>query len=470
MYISTGGFNMSNKDFGVEKISKLLFRFSIPVILSMLVSELYSMVDTFFVGREVGGEGIGALIVVFPLQRILMAVSIMIAVGTATAFSRHNGNNNIGKARQVLQTGFSLVFTIMVPVAIGIFLFRNQVVGMMGAGPDISSLAATYLGIIIIGTTFLSMTIFISHNMIALGNPRISIISTSIGAVINIILDFLLVQGIGMGVQGAAIATAFSQIAGFSYAFYHYTKIRNRYNIPLKYKLDHKLIAPILLVGVSAFVTEAEDGILMGVLSSLLTSTAGDQGIIVLGVVSKLYMFLFITIFGIASAMQPIAAYNVGARNFSRLRSLMTKTIAYAALTSFVMWAFAMIFTPQLIGIFIEDRAIIGEATKAFRTMIAVFPVISVYYVSIFYFQASGRARMSISVAVLRQLVIMLPVSLILVKGFNMGAAGVWLSYPIADVLSSIASFMLIRNEGIELNTAIAAQKMAKTSTQAAVH
>lgn len=461
---------MSNKDFGVEKISKLLFRFSIPVILSMLVSELYSMVDTFFVGREVGGEGIGALIVVFPLQRILMAVSIMIAVGTATAFSRHNGNNNIGKARQVLQTGFSLMFTVMFPVALGIFIFRNQIVGVMGAGPDISSLAATYLGIIVIGTTFLSMTIFISQNMIALGNPRISIISTSIGAIINIALDFILVQAMGMGVQGAAIATTFSQIAGFSYAFHHYTKMRKGYNIPLKYKLDHKLIAPILLVGVSAFVIEAEDGILMGVLSSLLTSTAGDQGIIVLGVVSKLYMFLFIAIFGIASAMQPIAAYNVGAKNFSRLRSLMTKTIAYAALTSFMMWAAAMAFTPQLIGIFIEDKAIIIEATKAFRTMIAVFPVISIYYVSIFYFQASGRAKMSISVAVLRQLVIMLPVSLILVKGFNMGAAGVWLSYPIADILSSIASLMLIRNEGIELNTAIAAQKVAKTAKEAAVH
>ncbi|MGM0395618.1 MAG: MATE family efflux transporter [Bacillota bacterium] len=461
---------MSNKDFGVEKISRLLFRFSIPVILSMLVSELYSMVDTFFVGREVGGEGIGALVVVFPLQRILMAISIMIAVGTATAFSRHSGNNNIGKARQVLQTGFSLMFSIMIPVSIGIFIFRNQIVGIMGAGAEISSLAATYLGIIIIGTTFLGMTIFISHNMIALGNPKVSIISTSIGAVINIILDFALVQGIGMGVQGAAIATATSQIAGFAYAFYHYTGMRKKYNIPLKYKLDFKLIAPILLVGVSAFVTEAEDGILMGVLSSLLTSTAGDQGIIILGVVSKLYMFLFITIFGIASAMQPIAAYNVGARNYVRLRALMRRTIVYAAITSFVMWAVTMIFTPQLIGIFIEEPLIIAEATRAFRIMVAVFPVISIYYVSIFYFQASGRAKTSIAVAVLRQLVIMLPVALILVKGFNMGAMGVWLSYPISDLLASIASFMLIRNEGIELNTAIAAQNGANNSKEVAVH
>lgn len=461
---------MSNNEFGIEKISKLLFKFSIPVILSMLVSELYSMVDTFFVGREVGGDGIGALIVVFPLQRILMAISIMIAVGTATAFSRYRGNENIGKARQVLQTGFSLIFTIMVPISMGIFIFRDRIVGIMGAGKDISSMASTYLGIIIIGITFLSMTIFISHNMIALGNPRISIMSTSIGAGINIVLDFILVQNIGMGVQGAAIATTISQITGFSYAFYHYTKMRKEYSIPLKYKLDFKLIAPIVLVGISAFVTEAEDGIVMGVLSGLLTSTVGDQGIIVLGIVSKLYMFLFITIFGIASAMQPIAAYNVGAKNFSRLRALMRKTIFYAGLTSLVLWAFAMTFTPQLIRIFIDDPVIIREATSAFRIMIAVFPVISIYYVSIFYFQARGRAKTSISVAILRQLVIMIPVSLILVKALNMGPIGVWLSYPISDLLSSIAAFLLVRNEGIELNTVIDAQKRAKISKEAPLH
>ena len=461
---------MSNKEFGVEKISKLLFKFSIPVILSMLVSELYSMVDTFFVGREVGGDGIGALVVVFPLQRILMALSIMIAIGTATAISRHNGNNNLGKAKQTIQTGFSMIITLMVPVAIAIFFFRAQIVGIMGAGKEISSMASTYLGIIMVGMTFLSMTVFISHNMIALGNAKISIISTSIGAGINILLDLLLVQEMAMGVQGAAIATATSQIAGFSYAFYHYNKMRRRYDIPLKYKLDLKLVAPILLVGVSAFVIEAEDGILMGVLSSLLTSTAGDQGLIVLGVVSKLYMFLFITIFGMASAMQPIAAYNVGARNYTRLRALMRKTIFYATITTSAMWAVGMIFAPGLISIFIEDPVIIAEAALAFRIMISVFPVISIYYVSIFYFQASGKARISIAVAVLRQLVIMLPVSIILVRGFGMGAMGVWLSYPISDILASIASFMLIRNEGIELNTAIAAEKVERASKELLTH
>jgi len=450
---------MSSKQFGEAKISSLLFRFSVPVILSMLVSELYSMVDTFYVGRFVGGDGIGALTVVFPLQRILTALTIMIAVGTATAFSRSIGNKNVNSAKDVLQSGFTMVVTMIIPVAIGVFLFRDKIVSIMGAGEVISEMASSYLGIIIFGSIFLSITVFISHTLIALGNTKISIISTSIGAVINLILDIILVQHLGMGVQGAAIATALSQFVGFGYAFWNYSKVRKQFDISFKFSINKKLIVPILLVGISAFIIEAEDGILMGVLSSLLAGSVGDQGIIVLGVVSKLYMFLFITIFGISSAMQPIAAYNIGAGNFIRLKTLMKKTIVYSLILTSVLWAVMMIFAPYLIGIFIEDSTIIKEATKAFRIMISLFPVISVYYVSIFYFQARGKAKSSIMIAVLRQMVLMIPISILLVKGFGMGATGVWLSYPISDILSSLASYMLIRNEDAELNIAIAKEK-----------
>lgn len=112
-----------------------------------------------------------------------------------------------------------------------------------------------------------------------------------------------------------------------------------------------------------------------------------------------------------------------------------------------------MIFTPQLISLFVKEREVIVESVKAFRIMVSVFPVISIYYVSIFYFQAMGKAKTSILVSVLRQLIIMLPVSIILVKGFNLGAMGVWLSYPISDILASTASFMLMQEEKVKLNT-----------------
>lgn len=459
----------SSKKFGEEKIGKLLFRFSIPIILSMLVSELYNMVDTMFVGRHVSGQGIGALVVVFPIQRIIIALSLMIAVGAATALSRSNGGNNIEKAKKVIHNGFTLVYSIMIPLSIFIFFFRDGILSKLGASNEILTYGSEYLSLIIVGSTFLSLTIFISNTMIALGNNKISIMSTSIGAIMNIILDYILVVELGMGVKGAGIATTVSQITGFSFAYYHYRKTKKQYNITRDIEIDGKVILSILAVGLSAFIIEAEDGILIAALNNLMVTTVGDMGIIVLGVISKIYMFLFVFLFGLASAMQPIAAYNVGAKDYKRLKSVMNKTMLYSFLASTVLWALAMIFAPQLISVFVRETDIIQESIGAFRIMISLFPIISIYYVSIFYFQAMGRAKMSVVLSVLRQLIIMLPLSIILVKVFNLGAMGVWLSYPISDLLSSLAAFMLIKNEGLELNLKVEKQ-LAKEKESYILH
>lgn len=448
----------NNKVFGEGKIGKLLLRFSIPIIISLLVSELYNMVDTFFVGRVVGGNGIGALVVVFPIQRIIVALSVLISVGSSTALSRSIGKKDLETSGKVLKNGFTLSYVIMIPLTIIMLLFGTDILSMLGASKNILPLAHDYLGVMIFGSIFLSLTIFISDIMIALGNSKVSILSAAIGAILNIILDYILVVNMKMGIRGAGIATTVSQMTGFLYAYYHYRKMTKEYKISSGFELDKSIVIPILLVGLSAFMIEAEDGILMAVLNNLLIGSVGDMGIIVLGVISKVYMFLFICIFGIAAAMQPIAAYNVGAKNYKRLKLLMQKTSLYSFIASSILWLFAMIFTPQLIQIFVQDAAVIAESVIAFRIMIAVFPVVSIYYVSIFYFQANGKAKTSIMISLLRQLIIMIPVSVILVKVFNLGAMGVWLSFPISDILSSLASYMLIRNEGIELNLAVKKQ------------
>ncbi len=448
----------NNKLFGEESISKILLKFSIPIILSYLITELYNMVDTIFVGREVGPKGIAALVLVFPIQRIIVALGVMVAVGTSTSFSRCNGKHDFEKARKVLKNGFSLSYSVMILLTITVLLFGDKILIMLGSSENVLPLAKEYLYLVIFGSVFLSMTLFISHVMISLGNPKMSIISTSIGAITNIVLDFILVTKQGMGVEGAAIATTISQIAGFAYAYYQYRKVTKEYNMNFKFEIDKKVALSIITVGISAFVIEAEDGILMAVLNNLLASTVGDSGIVVLGVISKVYMFLFICILGISVAMQPVVAYNAGAKNYRRLKGIMYETIKFAFITSLIIWALMLAFAQQLIGIFVTDPVIIAEAVVAFRIMIAVFPVISIYYVSITYFQALGKAKTSILVSISRQLIIMIPVSIIMVKVFNLGALGVWISYPISDVLASMGSFIMIRNEGIELNIAVKKQ------------
>ena len=373
----------NNKLFGEEKIGKLLFRFSIPIIISILVSELYNMVDTIFIGRNVGGHGIGAIVVVIPIQRIIIALSLMIAIGTSTALSRSNGEENKEKSIEVIKNGFSLNLILMLIITIGVYLFSQPILRGLGARQQILIYAKEYLNIIIFGSIFLSSTLFISKIMITFGNSKVSIISTLIGASINIILDFILVYNMKMGVRGAAIATTTSQIIGFLFAYYHYAKIKKQYKMPKGIKLNKNVFIPIIMVGLSAFIIEAEDGILMAVLNNLLVNTVGDSGIIVFGVISKVYMFLFITMFGIASAMQPIAAYNMGAKDFKRLKTIMEKTRKYAFITSVIMWALGLIFAPHLMSIFVKDANIIKKSVVALRIMISAFPLISIYYLII---------------------------------------------------------------------------------------
>lgn len=433
--------------FAREDIGKLLFKFSIPIIISLLISELYNMVDTLFVGRNVGGLAIGALVLVFPIQRLIIALSIMVSTGTSTAFARANGKKDKERSKVIFQNGFSLITIIMIFLIVFVSVFKENILMFLGASKNMLPLALKYLQVIIFGSIFLALTIFISNICITLGNNKVSIISNTIGAGMNILLDYILIVYLEMGIEGAAIATLTSQITGFSYAFYNYRKLVTKHNIKTKLNLKWKVIVPILAVGLAGFIVEIEDGVVMGVLNNLLRDTSGDSGIIILGLVSKIYMFLFITMWGIASAMQPIAAYNVGAGNFKRLKELMKKTTLYSFITTIILWTIGLIFTEQILLFFIKDTNLIKEASKAFRILISLFPLISIYYVSIFYFQAIGNARASILISALRQLIIMIPLSVILVKLFNMGELGIWISYPISDLVSSVISFMLIRKE-----------------------
>lgn len=437
---------MSNNIFEKEKIGMLLFKLSIPVIITMLVSELYNMVDTIFVGNYVDPNGIGALAVVFPIQRIIIALSFMIGIGSSTAFTRARGAEDMDLAKRIITNGFTLVLLVMIPISILIYYKAEPILRFLGASDALLIYGIDYLTIIILGSVFLSATIYISNIMISLGKTSVSIMSTSIGALLNLLIDYVLVKEFGWGVKGAAIATTVSQIAGFIFAYSQLYQFKKSMKIKFGLNIRKSIVILILTVGVSAFIVEAEDGILMAVLNNLLQRYASDQSIVVLALSTKVYMFLFVTLFGMASGMQPIAAYNVGAKNYRRLGEVLKKTLIYATMTTVLLWLFAMTFTPFIMRIFVKDPVIIKEAVFAFRIMILVFPLVSVYYISIFYFQSLGKAKHSIFMSLLRQIGLMIPISFVLVIIFDLKELGVWLSFPIADlIVMLVASFQLMK-------------------------
>ena len=448
--------------FAKEKVGKLLLKFSIPAIIALLVNELYNMVDTLFVGRVIGGNAIGALVVVFPIQRIVAAISMMLAIGSSTFVARKNGEGDYKGINDVMKNGISLALAIMIPLSILTFIFKDNILIMLGASENILPYAHDYLSIIIFGSTFLCLTTVMGYIMMALGNRKVTVASTSLGAILNIIIDYILVFKFNYGVKGAAVATVVSQIIGFLYASYKFRNTNKEFNLSFGINFKREIVIGIVAVGFSAFIVEAEDGILLAILNNLLLNNVGDNGVIILGIISKVSMFMFITMLGIGAAMQPIAAYNLGAKNYKRLKKVIKETIIFAFITSAILWGVSFIFAEEIISLFVNERYLIVESAKAFRVMVAVFPLLSLYYVTIYYYQALGYAKTSFLISIFRQLIVMLPVSLILVKVLNLGALGVWLSYPIADLISSIASIFLIKRAFNRLNGAVEKAEIKK--------
>ena len=435
----------NNKIFGEEKIGKLLLKFSVPAIISLMVAEMYNMVDSIFLGKAIGANAIGALTIAFPIQRLFLSISMLIAIGTSTAVARSCGDKDFENLRIIIPNAIVLMFIIISVVGIAIFTFQDKIIISLGASESTFPLAKDYVSIILIGVIFQAFTVIASYIITAFGNTKILLLSTSIGAICNVIINYFLVTIFPLGVKGAAIATVISQIIASIYVLYEFIKIKKGLKLSIKFTLNKTVSIGILCVGFSTFIIEISDAVVAAILNNLLFSHGGDLAIVTVGLTTRVSMFLFMTVIGISSAMQPIAAYNYGAGNYTRLKEVVKTALIAVSVSSTLLWAIFMLFSKQLISLFINDSAIIEQAAKAFRIVIAVFPCLGVYYLSIYYCQAINRVKTSFKLSIYRQLIIFIPLVFSLVSGLGMGVLGAWIAYPVSDMISFITAATFIR-------------------------
>ena len=440
---------IDNSIFKEKKVSRLLLRFAIPSIISLLVVELYNMVDTVFVGRYVGVNAIAALTVSFPVQRFLTALAMLISIGASTFVARSLGSGNIKELKDTIINAFVLTVVTFLTVSFGVFAFKSSLITGLGASSVVYPLADKYISIILIGSFFQCISMVVCYTMTALGNTKITLYSNFIGAICNIIIDYLLVTILGFGIEGAAIATTVSQIIAFTYTMYKFNDIRIKFSIKFTMKnicksFNKGLLAGIIAIGFSTFVIEISDAVVAVVLNRLLISSGGDTAIIIVGVITKVSMFIFVTIIGISAAMQPIVAYNYGARNYEKMRETLKVALKAVTITSLVFGSFLMIFASPIIGFFLKDTSILGSAVTAFRISLAVHPVIGIYYICIYYYQAVEESKKSFLLSIYRQLVVFIPLAILFVYMF--GTVGAWAAFPVSDIISFVTSIYLIRN------------------------
>lgn len=441
----------TNTLFAKENIWKLLIRFSVPIMLSFLVSELYGMVDSLFVGNVVGDHALASLSLVSPIQRIIFAVGVMIGTGAATSIARSNGRNDVEGMKKYLVSGFYLTLVVMLLVVAFLIAFGKKILVMTGATGTLLDGSYTYLKAEIIGILFLNLSVYATTVLLTFGDSKASLWANVVGASVNIVLDYIFVVQLRMGIAGAGIATSVSEFACFVYAMVHLHKFNKENKVSMRPSIQWKTVVPIFLIGISAFIVEAEDGVVTGFLNRMVSRAGGEEAVTILGIGLKVYMLLFIANFAVASAMQPIASYSFGSGDYARLREVVKKTRRFSFAVMTVSWGLCMIFAPELVGLFTSTPELIAKTVPVFRIMILTVPITSVYYLSIFYLQSLGKGKESIFMSIFRHFLVMMPVAFVLERFFHMGLMGIWLSYPISDVVSGIYAMVVMKRSADRL-------------------
>lgn len=429
------------------KISNLLLKFAVPSVFALLISEFYNMVDTAYVGHYIGPDAIAGLTVAFPIQRLLIALGLLVAVGSSTYASRNMGEHNESEVKKVIITSLSLALVLVTVISFIIFIFKKPILYALGASIATYPLANQYVSIILFGGVFQSISAVICYLMISFGKTKALAYTNLIGVTFNIILNYIFVVSMCFGIKGSALATVISQIAAFIFACHHFEVIVKDFKIRFSIKciresISREILSGILTVGFSTFVIEFSDALVAVVLNNILYKEGGDSAIVMVGLITKISMFMFITIVGISSAIQPIIAYNYGAENYSRVKEVLNASIKIVTVVSLIFWAILMFFSKSILAFFLKDAILLETTVKAFRLCISLLPLVGIYYIVIYYYQAIGEAKKSFLLSIFRETVIFIPMAILFVQLF--GITGVWAAYPVTDAIVSLTSIHLL--------------------------
>jgi putative MATE family efflux protein len=440
----------TSKELGTEKISKLLIKQSVPASVGFLIMSIYSIVDTIYVGRWVGPLAIGAITVVMPISFLISSVGMAIGVGGASIISRALGDNN---RKRALKTFGNMVNTTLhfaiVLVLVG-FLMDDEILIFFGGKGDILPLSREYFRVLLIGVPFLAWAMMSNAVIRAQGKSKVAMLVMVIPAILNIILDPIFIIVLDMGLEGAAWATTISYIISAGYAMIFFLKGDSEIRFIFKYfKLDFRLIREIFAIGSITLARQGTISLLIVVLNHTLFAYAGEMGISVYGIVNRVMMFALFPVIGIVQGFLPIAGYNYGAKNISRVISSINISIKYAIIFAAIVLTIIILFSESVVKAFTTDAELIRDSSFALIFVFMMSPLIAVQMVGSGYFQAIGKALPALLLTMTKQGFFLIPLVLIMPRFF--GFNGIWYSFPIADLLSALVTWIYLQRE-IRLN------------------
>lgn len=429
--------NVQENKMGVLPVPKLLFQMSLPMILSMLVQALYNIVDSIFVA-QINENALTAVSLVFPVQNLLIAIAVGTGVGVNSVLSRSLGAKEFRTANACAQHGIFLAFVSGILFAIAGNLLAVPFFNIQTSDVQIKEYGVTYMTIISTLCVAVYLQVMFERLLQSTGRTIFTMISQGVGAIINIIMDPILIFGLlgfpKLGVAGAAIATVFGQACACVLGLFFNLKVNKDISIDMRhFRPDKKIIASIYEVGIPSIVMQAIGSVMTFGMNKILiqfTSTATA----VFGVYFKLNSFIFMPVFGLNNGMVPIVAYNYGARNKKRITQTIHLSIISAVVIMLCGLALFMIFPENLLRMFNASDAMLEIGVPALRIICLSFIFAGFCIVVGSVFQALGNGIYSLIVSAARQLLVILPVAAFLAKVGGLSA--VWWAIPIAEIAS----------------------------------
>jgi len=412
----------------------------------MSASSIYNLCDSIFIGQGVGPLAIAGMALTFPLMNISAAFGAMLGVGSAAQTSVKMGEGNQQRALMIFGNMLRLDITIGLVITVLGLLFLDPILRLFGASDATLPFARDYMQIILAGNVITHTFMGMNDQLRATGHPRSAMTAQLIAVVVNIILDALFIIGFGWGMRGAALATIIGQMCAWAYCFRFFLNKSNFVHfarIGLKVRAD--IIREILSIGLSPFCVNLCNCLIVIVINRTLVHYGGAEGdayVGVYGICNRCAMLLFMMVLGFSQGMQPIVGFNIGARQYDRVRGVVKFALLCVISVMTVGYSMVFLFTEPLATLFTNDADLIAKCIPALRIMMCCFPIVGMQVITMSFFQSSRKAGLAILLSTSRQLIFLLP--LLLCLPTMMGVFGVWWSLPLSDLISSVLAITLL--------------------------
>ena len=440
---------VTSQDLGIEPIGKLLIKQAVPASIGILVMSLNILVDTIFVGQWIGSTAIAAINVVLPVSFFIAALGMSIGVGGSSIISRALGANDNKKALKTFGNQITLTLVLTVTMVVFGLWFVDDIIPAFGGKGAIFEPAKIYYTIVLYGVPFLALCMMGNTVIRAEGKPKFAMYAMLIPSIGNLILDYLFIKVFSLGMAGAAWATTGSYLLCFIFIFWFFISKNSELKLAkCHFGLHKPIVAEIGSLGFVTLSRQAVVSITYLFMNNILFNLGGENSVTAYAIVGRMLMFALFPVYGITQGFLPIAGFNYGAAKFARVRETISTAIKYAAILATLVFILLMVFPESITRLFTSDVDVVLETPPAMRWVFAATPIIAVQLIGAAYFQAIGKAIPALLLTLTRQGFIFIPLILILPKFY--GELGVWMSFPIADVLATIITAYFLNREIIK--------------------